>query len=435
MSNQTISYEERKRILRSISASIQHNFSRPQNVGILAMDCYIPPYTVKQSEYEVYKQCEGKYTKGLGQERIAFCGDNEDAVSMAMTCLTRMMKKYNIRYQDIGRLEVGTESMPDRSKSIKTYLMSLFEKEGNTNIEGVDVYTACYGGTAALLNSISWIESSAWDGRYALVIACDIAELQETFRFMNGSACICMLIGPNAPLSIESTRYSYMNSTWDFYKPVGWHEAAPVFNGPISVDCYQNAITSCIRGFKAKQSQQGIQDLLLNQFDYFIFHCTSVYLIKRGFNLLCKEEQSTLNLKEKQQMFTKKVEPSTLACKQIGSGYTAAVYVNLLSLLSSEQSNLIGKKILMYSYGSGCSSTMYSIKVNSLPLFTNILSYLDTNHIDITVPEFNTLCSLHEKQYGQFPFYPQFNGPKIANTFYLDHIDEEGKRYYEEYQK
>ncbi len=35
---------------------------------------------------------------------------------------------------------------------------------------------ACYAGTNALFNSLAWIESSAWDGRYAMVVAADIAE-------------------------------------------------------------------------------------------------------------------------------------------------------------------------------------------------------------------------------------------------------------------
>lgn len=35
----------------------------------------------------------------------------------------------------MGRLEVGTESSVDASKSIKTYLMMLFEEAGNTDIE------------------------------------------------------------------------------------------------------------------------------------------------------------------------------------------------------------------------------------------------------------------------------------------------------------
>ena len=49
------------------------------------------------------------------------------------------------------------------------------QESGNSDIEGVDSTNACYGGTAALFNSLNWVESSAWDGRYALVVAADSA--------------------------------------------------------------------------------------------------------------------------------------------------------------------------------------------------------------------------------------------------------------------
>ena len=43
--------------------------------------------------------------------------------------------------------------------------IQLFADSGNTDLEGVDSTNACYGGTAALFNSVNWVESSAWDGR------------------------------------------------------------------------------------------------------------------------------------------------------------------------------------------------------------------------------------------------------------------------------
>ena len=89
------------------------------------------------------------------------------------------MEKYSISYTDIGRLEVGTETIIDKSKSVKSVLMQLFEESGNTNVEGIDTTNACYGGTNALFNSINWMESSYWDGRYALVVAGDIAVYKE----------------------------------------------------------------------------------------------------------------------------------------------------------------------------------------------------------------------------------------------------------------
>lgn len=66
-----------------------------------------------------------------------------------------LLEKYDINPSQIGRLEVGTESLLDKSKSTKTTLMRLFGE--NTNIEGVTSINACYGGTNALFNTISWM--------------------------------------------------------------------------------------------------------------------------------------------------------------------------------------------------------------------------------------------------------------------------------------
>jgi hydroxymethylglutaryl-CoA synthase len=80
--------------------------------------------------------------------------------------LSTIADKYGIDPSDVGRLEVGTETLVDKSKAVKTTLMQLFETHGNYDVEGIDNKNACYGGTAALLNSLAWVESSGWDGRY-----------------------------------------------------------------------------------------------------------------------------------------------------------------------------------------------------------------------------------------------------------------------------
>lgn len=76
---------------------------------------------------------------------------------------------------EIGRLEVGSESGPDRSKSIKSFLTALLAQGGNTSVEGVDCLHGCYGATSALFNAVNWVESSSWDGRLAVVVASDMA--------------------------------------------------------------------------------------------------------------------------------------------------------------------------------------------------------------------------------------------------------------------
>ena len=48
---------------------------RPLNVGILAIEVYIPRRFVAQSDLEASDSCAGKYTSGLGQEKLAFVDD------------------------------------------------------------------------------------------------------------------------------------------------------------------------------------------------------------------------------------------------------------------------------------------------------------------------------------------------------------------------
>ncbi|CBI15534.3 unnamed protein product, partial [Vitis vinifera] len=139
----------------------------------------------------------------------------------SLTVVTSLLEKYGIDPKQIGRLEVGSEIVIDKSKSIKTFLMQIFEECGNNDIEGVDSSNACYGGTAALFNCVNWVESSSWDGRYGLVVCTDSAVYAEgPTRPTGGAAAIAMLEGPDAPIAFESKlRGSHMSHAYDFYKP------------------------------------------------------------------------------------------------------------------------------------------------------------------------------------------------------------------------
>ena len=57
------------------------------------------------------------------------------------------MEKYKINPENIGRIELGTETLLDHSKSSKTIAMDYFKKYNNHDIEGITSIHACYGGT------------------------------------------------------------------------------------------------------------------------------------------------------------------------------------------------------------------------------------------------------------------------------------------------
>ena len=128
----------------------------PENVGIVNMEVYFPSQYVDQSELEEFDGVSsGKYTIGLGQTKMGFCDDLEDINSLCLTVVDRLVQKTpGLSYTNIGRLEVGTETLVDKSKSVKSVLMNLFKESGNSDVEGVDSTNACYGGTAALFNCI-----------------------------------------------------------------------------------------------------------------------------------------------------------------------------------------------------------------------------------------------------------------------------------------
>jgi 3-hydroxy-3-methylglutaryl CoA synthase len=89
--------------------------------------------------------------------------------------------------------------------------MQRFEEAENFDLEGVDNKNACYGGTAALFNTVNWVESSSWDGRCGIVVMADIAIYGKgPARPTGGVGAVALLIGPDAPLEIKPTKQHYM---------------------------------------------------------------------------------------------------------------------------------------------------------------------------------------------------------------------------------
>lgn len=66
----------------------------PDHVGILALELVVPSTYVNQNDLELHDGVsKGKYTIGLGQERMAFCSDREDVVSLSLTAVSLLMRR------------------------------------------------------------------------------------------------------------------------------------------------------------------------------------------------------------------------------------------------------------------------------------------------------------------------------------------------------
>ena len=114
-------------------------------------------------------------------------------------------------------------------------------------------------------------------------------------------------------------------------------------------------------------------DSLLRHDDFFVFHCTSTYLCRRAFDrLVANSEPGGISLTEKIGFYKEKVEPGTLLTKQLGSTYTASCYVNLYSLFLNRYDDIVGKRICVYSFGSGATASMFRLRVRRPPESTGI---------------------------------------------------------------
>lgn len=268
-----------------------------KNVGILALEVYTPRTYITQSALEEHSGVSaGRYTLGLGQEALAVTGDAEDVNSMALTVTHSLLEKYDIDPNDVGRLEVGTETLVDKSKSTKTVLMDLFGD--NTDIEGATVINACYGGTAALLNAFNWVESDAWDGRYAIVVAVDIAAYARgPARPTCGAGAVAVLIGRNAPLAMVDPREraTHASNVYDFFKP-DHNVEYPVVDGALSQVCYYRALEDCYGKFcdrvdrlngagkvDGNSAAKDDEHFHAEAADYFVFHAPYNKLVQKSY--------------------------------------------------------------------------------------------------------------------------------------------------------
>lgn len=298
---------------------------------------------------------------------MSYCNAREDAISMALTVVEKLFKRINKKYDIIGRLDVGSESNVDKSKSIKTHLMTLFEKDQNYNVEGVDNINACYGGTASIFNIINWMESSYWDGRLGLVVSTDVAVYKRecSAHATGGAGALAILIGPNGFIKYNSgERVSYMSNVYDFYKPVMYTEY-PLFDGKLSIQSYIRCALNCWILLKKKLNNKSFCKVA----NYIAFHAPYSRLVMKtlsyiyyldekinanGYNnndehaknLLLEYEQTWLNIEktkelEKRMMDElkkcpnyKAYEKSLELSKLCGNTYTNSVTVSLLSTLA-----------------------------------------------------------------------------------------------------
>lgn len=315
-----------------------------------------------------------------------------------------------------------------------------------------------------------------------------------------------MVIGPDAPLVFDAgLRGSYITHTYDFYKPDLTSEY-PYVQGQLSLKCYTEAVDACYRAYNAREKQlksrtngqtnghtNGVTNgngvhheetaaAPLDRFDYMAFHAPTCKLVNKSYARLLYNDyladpslpifadvpaelrdidyQASLTDKTVEKVFmglvkkrfAERVQPAIQVATMCGNMYCGSVYGGLVGLLSYvTPKTLAGKRIGVFSYGSGLASSMFSLKVvgdvSEMSEKLNLDQRLKSRNI--VAPEvYEEVCVIVPKMLGFLLTLFQFcemrhqahlkkdYSPKgsietiVPGTYYLEHVDDQYRRSY-----
>lgn len=129
-----------------------------------------------------------------------------------------------------------------------------------------------------------------------------------------------------------------------------------------------------------------------------------------------------------------KVGPTTHLPKNLGNSYCGALYAGLVSLIAEVEDGLIGKRVVMFSYGSGLAASMFSFVVTSS--VKNIANKIDlkarlAKRTKVAPEQYVQTLQVREKMHHNLVDYTPsepLNFP--PGTFYLSKIDAKIRRAY-----
>lgn len=327
------------------------------NVGIEAMGVAVPRRYIDLAELATARGIDpAKYTVGLGATEMAIADASEDTVALAAQAGRRALAGFDP--SKLGMLVVGTETGVDHSKPVASFVHGLLELPRAMRV--YDTQHACYGGTAGLWAAVEWIASGAAAGRAALVICSDIARygVGTAGEPTQGAGAVAMLVAENPALLAIDVGVSGASSTHvhDFWRPLG-HRVAEV-DGHYSVQCYLDALTGAYRGWKARA--KGDSSTLAR----ICYHVPFCKMAKKAHVQLCSVDAADrgepFDEAAAQESYERKVAPSLSACARVGNVYTGSLYLALAGLLARDVELLAGRRIGLFSYGSGCTSEFFS---------------------------------------------------------------------------
>ncbi len=285
-----------------------------------------------------------KYRLGLGQEQMSVPGPDEDVVTMAAAAAAPIVARHGV--DRIRTLFFATESGIDQSKAAGLFVHRLLGLPASCRV--VELKQACYSATAALLAAADMVARRP--DEQVLVIASDIAryELDSAAEATQGAGAVAMLVTANPAIAeIEPASGVFSADVDDFWRPND--SATAVVDGKLSITAYLDGIAGAWDDYRARG---GVE---IAAIDRFCHH--------QPFTKMAVKAHRSLGAHTGAELGIELLEESTAYNRRIGNSYTASLYLALAALLDGDD-DLAGRRIGMFSYGSGSVSEFFTLVVS-----------------------------------------------------------------------
>ncbi|RGE24192.1 hydroxymethylglutaryl-CoA synthase [Leucobacter sp. wl10] len=289
-----------------------------------------------------------KYHLGLGQDQMSFPAPDEDIITMGASAALPILERNGA--EGIRTLLFATESGVDQSKAAGVSVHRLLGLPRHVRV--TEFKQACYGGTAALQAAIGIV--SRFPGERVLVISSDVARyaLDSPGEPTQGAGAVALLVSADPALvEIEPATGLYTDDVDDFWRPND--SSTAVVDGALSVSAYLDALTGSWDDLQA-HGGPGIAEI-----DRLLYHQPFTKMAKKGQQRLARHtgadlsaaltaaEQANAGDARDTGLFT-----GSIYNRRLGNSYTASVFAALAALLDHDD-DLAGRRIGMFSYGSG----------------------------------------------------------------------------------
>ena len=331
-------------------------------VGIEAIAFHSPQHYIELAELAQARGVDpNKFTRGLGQIRMAVATPMEDTVTLAVNAARKALENFDIDYSDIGTLVVGTESGVDHSKPVAVYVHEALGLRSNCHT--YETKHACFGAMAAVFSANDWISCGRADGSKALIIASDIARypIGDPGEPTQGAGAVAMVISdkPNLLQFDPEISGHYTKQVMDFWRPL--YSTKAFVDGHYSIECYLSALEGALADALNKAT---IPELYkMDQLQACIYHVPFAKMAAkahhRHFEMDSGEriEKESERFADVKRSFAEKTGPWLSLNAVVGNIYTGSLFLSLIDLLRSSTSADI-RQISMFAYGSGCAASM-----------------------------------------------------------------------------